>query len=180
MKSYRSLRSVPALLALILLVACEGVTVPNPEQGMFAGRWDGGIWIGDASALLATGTPGGGNVLYVFGSRPRGGSAYGADESLSARVAFAGPGLYALGPNDVYFLELTGGDVVSAQYNGLGPRAGLLRITRFDGPGGVVEGELSFRAATTSRYASYGPTARLDDGKFRAIVQVSTVLSRSP
>jgi hypothetical protein len=159
----------------MLLGACESPTVPNPEPGMFAGRWDGHIWIGDASAYLASN-----GRLYVYGTRPRGRNAWGADESLSASVAFSGPGIYGLAADDVYFLELVGGDVVSAEYNGSGEPAGSLRITRFDGPGGIVEGELSFRATTTSQFASYGPTARLDDGKFSAIVQVPAVVTRSP
>jgi hypothetical protein len=159
----------------MLLGACESTTVPDPERGMFAGRWDGRIWIGDASAYLASD-----GRLYVNGSSPRGGKPYGADESLSASVAFTGPGVYALDGADVHFFELVGGDVVSAEYKGSGEPAGLLRITRFDGAGGIVEGELSFSATTTSQYASYGPTARLEDGKFSAIVYVPAVLSRSP
>jgi hypothetical protein len=175
MKSPQSRRWAPTLLALTLLVACESATVPDPEQGMFAGRWDGHIWIGDASAYLASD-----GRLYVNGTRPRGGNAYGADESLSASVVFRGPGIYGLAADDVYFFELVGGDVVSAEYTGSGEPAGSLRITRFDGPGGIVEGQLSFRATTTSQYGSYGPTARLDDGRFRALVRVPTVVTPSP
>jgi hypothetical protein len=178
MKSFRPMLWARAILALALLGACESATVPEPEQGMFAGRWDGQIWIGDAGAYLVTGIAGG-EVLYIFGNKPWGAGPWGADESLSARIVFTGPGIYALAADDVSFLELTGGDVISAQYNGSGQPAGLLRITRFDGPGGIVEGELRFTAATQSPHASYGRTARLDNGKFRAIVQVPP-LTQSP
>ena len=147
---------------------------------MFAGRWDGKLWIGDASAFLATGDPGeADDVLYVYGSRPRGAPLGYVDESLSANVAFTGPGVYSLGPEDVRFIELIGGDVIAAEYSGSGEPAGSLRITRYDGPGGVIEGELTFSATTRSEDASYGPTARLEDGKFRATVNVPE-LARSP
>jgi hypothetical protein len=176
MKSGRPLRRTPALLALTLLCACEGATVPDPERGTLVGRWAGNLWVGDASGYLQKGTPEG-DVLSIFASKPRGG-AY-SEEVLSVRVVFRGPGTYPLGPEDVYFLELVGGDVVSAEYNGWGTPAGVLRITRFDGVGGVIEGELEFRATTQSTFASYGLTARLNDGKFRAIDQ-TPMLRRSP
>jgi hypothetical protein len=181
MKLIRSGRVLPTLLAIGLVAGCGSSTTPAPERGAFVGRIDGHLWVGDARAFLSTGTPRG-DVLYVHGTSPRGADAWGADETLTASVIFTGPGLYPLDVGDVTFFELVGGDVVSAQYSGSGSPAGFLRVTRYDGPGGVIEGELRFTATTTSEYASYGPTARFEDGRFHAVVtaQAANVLAASP
>ena len=163
MTSGRNTRRPILLIGLLLVAACESTTAPEPDT--FVGRWDGRMWVGDASAYLA-----GDGKLYIYGTAPRGADAFSADETLSARATVAGRGTYVLGPDDVYFMELTGGDVVTAEYRGSGVPAGVLRITRYEGPGGWVEGELQFTATTDSPHASYGRSARLDDGRFRARV----------
>ncbi len=109
MRQSRSRPLPRALLAIALVAACERSTVPDPEDGAFVGRWAGRPWVGDAGAFLSTGTPQG-DILYVYGSSPRGGSPWGADETLSARVVFTGPGLYALDGGDISFFVLVGGD----------------------------------------------------------------------
>jgi hypothetical protein len=173
----RSIHHWLTSLALALVAACDSATVPDPDQGEFVGRWGARLWLGDARASLSTGVPGG-DVLHVFGIRPRGANGWSADETLSARVVFSGPGLYTLGPDDVRLLELVGGDVVSAEYKGSGEPAGFLSITRYDQSTRAIEGELRFSAETTSPYASYGSTARFEDGKFRAVVTIYPVNAR--
>jgi hypothetical protein len=165
-----------ASLALALVAGCDSAIVPDSNQGEFVGRWDGRLWLGDATASLSTGVPGG-DVLHILGTSPRGADAWDTDERLSTRVVFSGPGLYTLGPDDVRFLELIG-DVVSAEYKGSGEPAGFLSITRYDQTTRVIEGELRFSAATTSPYASYGSTARFEDGKFRTVVDIQPVNAR--
>jgi hypothetical protein len=164
-------------LALALVAGCGGATVPDPDEGEFVGRWGGRLWLGDATASLSTGVPGG-DVLYVGGSRPRGADTWGVDERLSAQVVFSGPGLYTLGSNDVSFLELVGGDGISAEYKGSGEPAGVLNVTRYDQSTGMIEGELRFSAATNSPYASYGSTAQFEDGRFRAVVRTLPINAR--
>lgn len=83
--------------------------------------------------------------------------------------------MYALRADDVSFMELTGGDVVSAWYKGVGSPAGVLRVSRYDEATGAIEGELRFAAATDSSHASYGRSARLEDGKFRTVLAVQRV-----
>jgi hypothetical protein len=178
-KSFRPRNWRAGLVVLTLVAACESTTVPTPGQSELVGRLDGKLWVGDASTLLSTGAPGG-DVLYVFASSPRGSGVMGADESLSARVVFTGPGTYPLAADDVHFFELIGGDVISAEYTGSGSPAGALRITRYDGPGGVIEGELGFSAATRSEHGSYGTTATFSDGQFRAIVTAHPSQLRLP
>ena len=102
------------------------------------------------------------------------------EDGAFANVAFRGTGVYALGPDDVSFTEITGGDVVSAWYQGSGSPAGRLIVSRYDEATGVIEGELSFSARTNSTFASYGHSARLDDGKFRTVVVVQPVNTRAP
>jgi hypothetical protein len=51
-----------------------------------------------------------------------------AEETISANVVFRGAGVYALGVDDVSFMELTRGDVVSAWYRGVGSRRGVSRL----------------------------------------------------
>ncbi len=172
MKSTRSRRWRVGLWAIVLAAGCQDTL--EPEEGALVGRWDGHLWVGDARAMLLRGTPQG-DVLYVFGTAPRGAGGFSADESIRANVVFRGAGVYALGPDDVSFLELTGGDVIAAEYRGFGSPAGRLTVSRYDEMTGAIEGELSFSARATSTFASYGHTARLTDGKFRTVVTVQSV-----
>jgi hypothetical protein len=167
-----------ALCALVVLSAACRDTL-QPEQGAFVGRWDGRMWVGDASAMLLRGAMQG-DVLHVFGVSPRGAGAFTAEETISASVIFRGVGMYALGADDVSFTELTGGDVVSALYRGVGSPAGVLRVSHYDETTGAIEGELRFAAATDSPHASYGSSARLDDGRFRTVLAVQRVNTRAP
>lgn len=177
MKLYRAGRWRSAVLALVVAAGC-GDGLP-PEQGTFVGLWDGHPWVGDAHLTLLRGATGG-DVLYVSGASPRGAGPFQVREAISAHVAFRGVGVYSLEAGDVSFVELTGGDVISASYAGVGSPAGRLSISRYDESTGEMEGELRFSASSDSPYASYGSTAALEDGKFRGIVTVQPVNTRAP
>jgi len=175
MTSHASRRRWRVTFALALAAACTDTTWP--EEGVFVARWDGRPWVGDARATLLLGTPKG-DVLHVSGSSPRGADAFGVEESISAAVVFRGPGVYPVAAEDAYFMEITGGDVVTAWYTGVGSPAGRLVISRYDEVTGVIEGELRFSARTDSPYASYGSAATLENGKFRTVVIVQPVNTR--
>ena len=159
-----------AVIALALVAAC-GDPVTPPDEGEFAGLWAGRPWLGDAGGLLLRGAPEG-DVLHVWGQNPRGAEPWGVRESISARVIFHGTGAYQLGPSDVSFTELVGGDGIVARYGGAGSPSGTLRITRYDPETRTIEGELDFAATTSSPLASYGTAARLEEGRFRAAIDV--------
>jgi hypothetical protein len=149
-----------ALLALLSAVSCRLATEPVGDPvPTFTGRWLEGAWRGEAQAHLFPRAAG--DTLLVFGVRP--------NEVLSLRIPIVGVGTYLLGPQQVQLLVLTGGDVVETTYTGIGPTAGVVEITSYGGPGGVVEGTVSFEARIT-RAGTFGPPVRFEEGQFRAVV----------
>jgi hypothetical protein len=159
-----------ALLALSL-AACSDSTEPLPAEGTFTGRWSGEPWVGEAYAVLIDGGDAG-DTLYLGGSRPVNAESMPL-ESIRIRVLFRGVGTYQLGSsgtNTAQFDELTGGDVVHATYSATGLNPGTLVITSYEGPGGQIEGGVSFVSVSASPYRSYGAISSFEDGRFRATV----------
>ena len=173
MPLFRSLRRhtsvVAAALALVASVACgDDSNSPGELTPTFTGLWAGQPWAGQASALLIPGG-GAGDTLYVFGAHRVPGQDW-TDQYLRIRAVVQAPGTYELGADDAGFEHLLGGDVITAAYAGSRPDKGILNITMYEGPGGIVEGTVTFGAESTSRYAPYGPHVRFEDGWFRATI----------
>ena len=112
--------------------------------------------------------------MNVLGSSPV--SGFIPNEFISIKVPFHGPGDYALGPNEVQFSELIGGDVQGAVYLPSESSPGRLRITAFEGVGRLIQGEVSFEASTTTPNARNGAKAELKNGFFGAMLQAPVTL----
>jgi hypothetical protein len=113
-----------------------------------------------------------GDTLYVFGAHGKAGQPY-TDQYVRVRALVSAPGTYALSANAAEVVDLLGGDVMTSIYTGSRPGAGTLFIVAYGGPGGIVEGTLSFEAQPDRTSARYGPQARFEDGWFRATIQPS-------
>ena len=167
--STRMRAMVATLLVCTGAGACTLFTDPIDRSVAFSGRWGGEPWAGDAHATLVVEGPGK-DTLYLGASSPVGSWGMPA-EWISIRVRVHGTGTYALDASSVDFSELIGGDVLTARYAGTGSPAGTLEITSYGGPGGVVEGRVSFAARSASPHAARGTgTVRFEDGRFRAPV----------
>jgi hypothetical protein len=167
--SSRMRAAVAALLVCAAGGACTLFTDPIDRSATFSGRWGGDPWAGDAGAtiLVVEGRP---DSLFVTGSSPVN-AQIAPREMIHIRVPFRGTGTYALDASAVELWELLGGDVLTASYGGVGTPAGTLEITSYGGPGGVVEGTVSFVARSTSPHAARGTgTVRFERGRFRAPV----------
>lgn len=156
-------------LGFLTAAACQDSTVPIEQVATFTGRWAGQPFAGEASAFVASGGADG-DTLYVFGAHRRDGQRD-IDQTVRVRALVSAPGTYALRADAVQVLDFVGGDGVTSTYSGSGPVAGTLYVTTYGGPGGVVEGTLSFEAQPDRSRAPYGPLARFEDGWFRATVQ---------
>jgi hypothetical protein len=66
----------------------------------------------------------------------------------------------------VAFTVLTGGDVVSAVYNGHGPAAGALEVDAYDATVGLISGTVTFDAEVGTEFRPYGPSARFARASF--------------
>ena len=168
----RPIRTTSIALAVLALslVACGDSNGPSPEA-TFTGRWAGELWEGEAYAVLVDGGDAG-DTLFIGGSRPPNAGSMPL-ESIRIRILFHGPGTYELASGSTgsaQLDELTGGDVVHATYATSALTSGALVITTYGGPGGAVEGRVSFTATSSSPYRSYGPLASFRDGQFRATV----------
>lgn len=166
----RAIISAIALLAMPL-GACNDSNTPPPAEATFTGRWAGRPWVGSASATLVEGGEAG-DTLFIIGTTPVN-AGHMPLESIRIRVLFRGAGEYALGSSTTDWaelVELTGGDVVHATYRVGDVSSGTLRITAWDGPGGEVEGRITFAARSDSPYRSYAAVEFFQDGQFRATV----------
>ena len=169
-RPYRLHKVLSIALLGFSLLACSDSSGPSSSDATFTGRWAGERWEGDAYAVLVDGGEAG-DTLYISGTRPQNAGSMPV-ESIRIRVLFDGPGTYQLGwgTDRAELAEFTGGDVVHATYVTTAPNAGTLVITAFDGPGGEVEGRVSFTATSFSQYRSYGQVASFENGEFRATV----------
>ena len=161
--------SLSAILVALSLGACSDSTEPFPAEATFTGHWAGRPWAGQAFTVLVEGGDAG-DTLYVGGTRPINARSM-PIESIRIRVLFRGAGTYQLGSGGTGRAELeeyTGGDVVHAVYATSMPNAGTLVITSSGGPGGPIEGRVSFVGVSDSPYGSYGTTAFFANGQFRA------------
>lgn len=156
-----------AAFSLGSAAAC-GDSISPDDDATFTGRWAGESWSGDARAHFA---PGGadGDTLYITGSHPVGALSL-VEQYVAIRVGTTTPGTHTLGADAVRVVDLVGGDVVSSTYVGSRPGPGTIEITRYDDEAGIVEGKLSFEAQPSSAAAPYGPTARFENGRFRATI----------
>lgn len=169
----RPIRTATTAIALLAMSvgACSDSNDPLPAEATFTGRWAGRPWVGEASATLVDGGEAG-DTLYIFGSRPVNAGQMPL-EYIRISVLFRGTHEYALasGTTDrAELVELTGGDVVHASYTLAEGSSGTLRITSWGGPGGEVEGRVSFMARSDSPYRSYGAVEFFTDGQFRATI----------
>ena len=163
--------AIPALLSTLVLAA--GCGDGNSPEGdfRFSGVLAGTVWVGDADALLVSGADDG-DTLYVIGTRPVNAGQLPQD-ILTVRVPFEGAGSYQLTGNEVDLKVLTGGDVVSASYNGRSPIAGTLMVQSYDAVSGLITGTVAFEASSSSELQPYGAAPRFQDGRFRATVRQS-------
>ena len=167
----RSITAVAMALLALSPGACSDSTEPLDSEATFTGRWAGERWEGEAHAVLVDGGDAG-DTLFILGTRPPNAGSMPL-ESVRIRVLFQGPGTYQLGSGGTdraELVEITGGDVVAASYATSALNPGTLVITRYDGPGAEIEGEVTFAATSSSEYRSYGPMASFQDGRFRATV----------
>jgi len=160
-----------ATLGLVAVAGCKDTAAPTEQDATFTGRWAGQPWAGEASALIVSGSATG-DTLYVFGAHRTLGQRD-ADQYVRVRALVNAPGTYSLGANAAEVVDLVGGDVMTSIYAGSRPAAGTLDITTYGGPGGVVEGTLSFEAQPDRTSPRYGSQARFEDGWFRATIQRS-------
>jgi hypothetical protein len=115
------------------------------------------------------GSPCGGepvDTLYLLGTRPTDTDV--PEEVIRVLVPFTGPGSYSLNRDAVAFTVLIGGDAVSAEYGGQGPTAGTLEVDTYDARSGVMSGTIEFDAEAMTDFRPYGPSARFENGRFRA------------
>lgn len=160
-----------AALGLVAAAACRDTAAPTEQTPTFTGRWAGQPWTGEASAFVVSGGAAG-DTLYVSGAHRMAGQRD-VDQYVRVRALVSAPGTYALREDAVLVLDLVGGDGVTSTYTGSRPGAGTLFIAAYGGPGGVVEGTLSFEAQPDRSSAPYGSSARFEDGWFRATIQRS-------
>lgn len=163
-----ALEGVTAVFLIATMPAACGDSTSPDDDATFTGRWAGESWTGDARAHFAPGGAGG-DTLYVVGSHPVGAASL-AEQYISIRVGTTTPGTYALGADAVQVVDLVGGDVATSTYIGSRPGPGTIEITRYDDEAGIVEGRLGFEAQSASATAPYGPTARFENGRFRATI----------
>jgi hypothetical protein len=158
-------------LGLVAVAACRDSAAPTEQTAAtFTGRWAGQPFTGEASAFVARGGAAG-DTLYVLGSHRVG--QYDTDQYVRVRALVSAPGTYALGGDAAEVVDLVGGDGITSIYAGSRPGAGTLFIATYAGPGGVVEGTLSFEAQPDRTSPRYGSVARFEDGWFRATIQRS-------
>ena len=160
------------LLCSIAFAACgEGTGPDEPPTPTFTGRWGEEPWNGRASAILVSGGAAD-DSLYVGAVFPVDAPVGMPGQTILVATAGTGPGTYVLeGPSSVRVTYLLGGDGVVSAYGGSGPATGILEITEFGGPGGIVEGRVEFEAITSYGYQPVGPTARFEEGWFRATIE---------
>ena len=170
---FPSLRTTAAPLLLAIATAaaaCVDSTEPINRTASFTGQWAGQPWAGDAYATIVM-RGAGTDTLYVTGVSPVNAGPMPA-EVISLRVPFHGAGSYALDASAVDVRELLGGDVITASYAGSGTPAGTLEITSYGGPGGTIEGRVSFVVRSSGEFASRGTgPIQFEDGHFRAQVR---------
>jgi hypothetical protein len=151
----------------LMALSCGSSTEPGLQVPTFTGEWQGRHWEGRASAFLVT-HGGTADTLYLWGGYPVD-TMYVTQELVRARVAFHGVGTYVLDGSAVGFQELIGGDVLGAEYEGTSTGAGILEITSYGGPNGVIEGTLTFDAFRVGSFTR--PLIRFANGRFRASVK---------
>ena len=166
--STRIVRSGMALgLTVLVAAGCLEMSGPAPApSATFTGRWTGQPWAGNAGAWL-TSDGAGREVLYISGMRPVGSNGWG-DQRILIRAHVTGPGVYALSGDAIRVTDLLGGDGVVSEYTGA-VAGGTLTIIRYDGPGTVIEGTLSFDVQRSSPQDD-GIIRSFSEGWFRATV----------
>ncbi len=162
---WRSLAFRTLLLPFALAVGCSDGS--GPDDSLFAGRWAGAAWVGNAEALVAPGATI--DTLYLFGVRAS--DSHVPEEVITIRLPFTGAGSYSLSRDAVEFAVLIGGDVVEAEYIGRGPNAGTLVVDTYKTTAGSISGTLTFDAAAVRGSQRYGATASFTNGQFRASVR---------
>jgi hypothetical protein len=151
------------LLALFGVTGCGDSTGPLGDSHL-SGRWAGAAWVGNAQALVVSGTTGA-DTLYLFGLRRT--SRPDPEEVVRVRVPFTGPGAYELAGDAVEYAIIVGGDVVAGEYAGQSPAAGTLTVAAYDPTSGAMRGSVQFDAVAASEIRPYGPAARFEDGRFQ-------------
>ena len=160
----RRISRAAVLVALIALpMGCEDPSGPESE-GTFTAMWADEEWSGDGVASLI------GNVLHIAGSKKQPGQDYTA-EFVSFEITSPAVGTFSLGSGKATYAELVGGDVYGALYRTTPEATGSVTITRYDGPGGLVEGFVSFDAELVAGSGTYGDRNRLEDGQFSVPVR---------
>jgi hypothetical protein len=165
--SHASRVGATLVLAVIAFAGCRDAMRPDPDETL-TGTIGLRPWAGSGWAELSSNDEGDQFLRLYAGSPP--GRDFGPDEAISIRVPFEGPGRYELGPDEVTFTLMTGGDVFSGEYDGAEPSAGVLEIDEFGGVDGFVEGTLHFEAVLESGHPTYGERFTFSNGRFRAIV----------
>jgi len=153
------------LVSTVGLAGCSDAVAPNPDKSQFTARWAGMEWVGEASAGIVS-RPGIGETLTVWAHRVAPGI---GEEQITASIPFSGPGKYYLVPGKAYLQQIVGGDGISGVYTNTIESPGVLEITGY-GSDGLIEGELSFEGKFTGAVPGYGAKAKLEGGRFRAIL----------
>ncbi len=142
-----------------VLAACsDGLLAPGErEAGTFRGTWDGASWSGRSYAVLHDDT------MTVVGHRKD--PQYFYDEYIQARVAFTGPGTYAIGESGGQLGKIVGGDAGWTP-----PAAGTLVIRAYDASAHTVSGEVALRA--TSFTPAWDASGSFDAPVYSSFTQV--------
>ena len=131
------------VLAGVALGCADYIVEPDwpPASARLVGQLGDERFIAHASARLRL-TPGASDTLDLFAERWNADIV--AQEWLSVRIPFTGPGTYALGPAQVDLRQLVGGDALVGSYAGSRPSAGVLVITSTGDAGNVLTGTIRF------------------------------------
>jgi len=163
----RRLRSTVAPLAVaVAIAACADAIVEPvwpPAQARLVGQLDGEAFIASASARLRS-TPGAPDTLDLFAERWNPERV--AMDVLSIRVAFTGPGTYALGEAQVDLRQIVGGDALVGSYAGSRPAPGVLVISSSGEPGALLTGTVQFWLTPSQAGMPDSASVAFTDGSF--------------
>lgn len=156
-------RLIGLATAVLVLSSCRDTSGPQAVDGTFTAIWAEKEWKAVPAAYLVV------NKLHIGGSKMNSTGQIPV-EFITVEIDNPAVGTFDVGAGRARFAELIGGDVVGAVYQTTQQSGGSLTITRYDGPGGIVEGFMTFEAELIEGTGTYGPKNRLKDGHFSARV----------
>jgi hypothetical protein len=151
----------PLLLVCVVAIGCSGPVAPEPRDLTIEGTWAGEAWRGDGGATIYSE----GDSLSVWGGSPPHPANAPSPEpiyltSVYIRVAFDGPGSYALDPGMADVIYLVGGDVLTARYAIPDGQTGTLVIEEVTET--RIRGNVAFDTGSIMELSPAGESARFE------------------